>query len=50
VPGRVEGAVIETAGLFGTRGGRLVRSSGEPPRPGRFARVGVDAHALLAEG
>ena len=50
VPGRVEGTVVETAELFGTRDGRLVRAAGEPPRPDRFARVGIDVHALLAEG
>ena len=50
VPGRVEGTVIETAEMFGTRDGRLVRSTGEPPRPQRFARAGVDVRALLAEG
>lgn len=49
VPGRVEGSTIETAELFGTRDGRLVRSSGAPPRPDRFTRVGIDVHALLAE-
>ncbi|HZB51674.1 MAG TPA: ATPase, T2SS/T4P/T4SS family [Mycobacteriales bacterium] len=48
VPGRVEGAVIETAELFGTRDERLVRRGGEPPRPERFARVGIDVQALLA--
>ncbi|HEX6756347.1 MAG TPA: ATPase, T2SS/T4P/T4SS family [Mycobacteriales bacterium] len=50
VPGRVEGTVIETAQMFGTRDDRLLRSTGEPPRPERFARAGVDVRALLAEG
>ena len=50
VPGRVEGTVIETAEMFGTRDSRLVRSTGEPPLPERFARAGIDVRALLAEG
>ena len=49
VPGRVEGTVIETAELFATRDGRLVRAAGEPPRPDRFTRAGIDAHTLLRE-
>ena len=49
VPGRLEGTVIETADLFTTRDGRLVRATGEPPRPDRFTRAGLDAHTLLAE-
>ncbi len=47
VPGRVEGDVIETEQLFVRREGRLLRASGMPPRPERFARSGVDVHALL---
>jgi pilus assembly protein CpaF len=48
VPGRVEGGVIETAELFGTRAGRLVRGPGHPPWADRFARHGLDLAALLA--
>ncbi len=47
VPGRVEAGVVETAELFVTRGGALVRGDGFPPHPERFARVGVDVTALL---
>lgn len=50
VPGRVEGEVIETAELFVTRGGRLVRGDGFPPHEDRFARAGIDVHRLLAPG
>jgi pilus assembly protein CpaF len=49
VPGRTEGSVIETADLFTTVGGRLTRAAGEPPRPDRFTRAGLDVHTLLAE-
>jgi pilus assembly protein CpaF len=48
VPGRVEGEVIETAVVFERVGGELRRSTGMPPRPERYQRVGVDVHALLA--
>lgn len=47
VPGRVEGATIETAELYGTRDGRLVRGRGLPPGADRFARLGLDPHRLL---
>ena len=50
VPGRVEAGVVETAELFGTRGGRLVRGDGFPPHAERFARVGVDVASLLRAG
>ncbi|HQY98282.1 MAG TPA: ATPase, T2SS/T4P/T4SS family [Phycicoccus sp.] len=50
VPGRVEGEVIETAEMFVTRGGRLVRGDGFPPHEDRFARAGIDVHRLLAAG
>jgi pilus assembly protein CpaF len=50
VPGRVEGGVIETVGLYGTSGGRLVRSGGHPPWEDRFARHGLDLAALLGAG
>ncbi len=47
VPGRVEAGVVETAEVFVSRGGRLVRGDGFPPHPERFARIGVDLAALL---
>jgi len=47
VPGRVEGDVVETADVFTTRGGELVRAQGFPPHPERFERVGVDLPRLL---
>lgn len=50
VPGRVEAGVVETAEVFGTRGGRLVRGDGYPPRPERFARLGIDLATLLRAG
>jgi pilus assembly protein CpaF len=49
VPGRTEGDVIETADLFTGRDGVLVRAQGFPPHPERYARVGADLAALLAE-
>lgn len=48
VPGRVEGSVVETATVFRRDGDRLVRGGGVPPHPDRFARAGIDLHALLA--
>jgi pilus assembly protein CpaF len=48
VPGRVEGDVVEVAGLFADRDGRLEREGGYPPHPDRFERAGYDLHALLA--
>ena len=42
VPGRVEGDTIETQPLFVRRGEELVRIAGEPPRPERFERAGID--------
>lgn len=42
VSGRVEGDTIETQPLFVRRGDELVRSAGEPPRPERFERAGID--------
>lgn len=50
LPGRAEGAVIETADVFTTRDGRLVRAGGYPPHPERFAALGLDLPALLGEG
>ncbi len=52
VTGRVEEGRVETAGLFhrlpAAQGGELVRGDGFPPGEERFARAGVDVHALLA--
>src|SRR5664280_2847312 len=42
VPGRVEGDVVETAAVFHTRGGRLVRADGYPPHRDRFTQAGYD--------
>ena len=47
VPGRVEGDVVETADVFVTRGGQLVRGDGYPPHADRFARAGYDLAELL---
>lgn len=49
LPGRVEGNVIETADLFTTRDGALVRAGGMPPHEERFARCGYRLTSLLAE-
>ena len=48
VPGRVEGDVVETADVFTTRRGELVRAEGFPPHVERFERAGVDLPALLS--
>jgi len=48
VPGRTEGDIIETADLFVSRDGELVRADGWPPHPERFERAGIDLPALLA--
>lgn len=47
VPGRVEGDIIETADVFTTRDGRLVRADGWPPHIERFAIAGHDLVELL---
>jgi pilus assembly protein CpaF len=47
VPGRVEQGIVETADIFHTRDGHLVRADGYPPHPERFARTGTDLAALL---
>src|SRR3954463_10364453 len=47
-PGRAEDGVIETADVFTTRDGRLLRAPGAPPHPERFAAHGIDLPALLA--
>ncbi len=49
VPGRVEGDVVETADIFTTRGGRLVRAEGYPPHVERFDWIGADLPRLLAQ-
>jgi pilus assembly protein CpaF len=48
LPGRVEGDVVETADLFVTRDGGLVRAEGYPPYAERFAARGYDLGGLLA--
>lgn len=47
LPGRVESGVVETADIFTTRHGRLVRAQGFPPHEDRFARHGYELPALL---
>lgn len=47
VPGRVETGVVETADIFLTRAGRLVRGGGFPPHAERFQQAGVDVTAVL---
>ncbi|MCO7218886.1 CpaF family protein [Klenkia sp. PcliD-1-E] len=49
LPGRAEGAVIETADVFTVREGRLVRAEGYPPHAERFAAAGFDLPALLGD-
>lgn len=48
LPGRVESGVVETADIFTSRGGQLVRAQGFPPHEERFARHGIELPALLA--
>ena len=48
VPGRVEGDVVEVAGLFHSIGGKLRRDNGFPPHAERFADLGFDLGGLLA--
>ena len=50
LPGRVEGGVVETADIFTSRDGRLVRAEGYPPHAERFERHGFDLPGLLAGG
>lgn len=50
VPGRVEADVIETESIFSTRGNRLTRAEGMPPRPERFEVAGIDIHQVLEVG
>jgi pilus assembly protein CpaF len=49
LPGRAEDGVIETADIFTTRDGRLLRADGYPPHPDRFAAAGFDLPALLED-
>ena len=49
LPGRAENGVIETADIFTTRDGRLVRASGYPPHADRFAARGLDLASLLGD-
>jgi len=49
LPGRTEGSVVETADLFTTRDGRLVRADGYPPHADRYAAAGFDLAALLGD-
>lgn len=48
VPGRVEADVIEVEPIFVRTGADLRRTGGVPARVERYARVGIDVHALLA--
>jgi len=50
LPGRAEGGVIETADIFTSRDGRLIRADGYPPHADRFAALGFDLAALLGDG
>jgi len=49
LPGRVENGIVETADIFTTKDGELVRADGYPPHPERFARHGIDLIELLAD-
>jgi pilus assembly protein CpaF len=48
VPGRTEGDVVESADIFATRDGQLVRADGWPPHQERFESAGIDLAALLS--
>ena len=48
VPGRVEGDVVEVAGIFRTDAKTLVRDHGYPPRAEWFQQAGYDLSDLLA--
>ena len=48
MPGRVEGDVVETADLFVSRDGTLVRADGWPPHVERFESAGFDIARLLS--
>jgi pilus assembly protein CpaF len=49
LPGRTEGSVVETADVFTTRTGRLVRADGYPPHADRYEAAGFDLAALLGD-
>jgi pilus assembly protein CpaF len=49
LPGRVERDVVETADIFITRDGDLVRAEGYPPHEDRFLAHGYDLARLLSE-
>ena len=49
LPGRTEGSVVETADVFTTQDGRLVRADGYPPHADRYAAAGFDLAALLGD-
>lgn len=42
--------MIEVEPVFERRGADLRRSSGMPPHPERYERLGIDVHRMLAEG
>ncbi|WP_082100285.1 CpaF family protein [Demequina maris] len=48
VSGRVESGVFELSEIFATRDGALVRGTGFPPHPDRFAGRGVPLAEILA--
>jgi pilus assembly protein CpaF len=48
LPGRVEGAVVETADIFTSVNGKLVRAQGFPPHVERFVQYGIDLAELLS--
>ncbi|MEP6562760.1 MAG: ATPase, T2SS/T4P/T4SS family [Nakamurella sp.] len=48
LPGRVEGAVVETEDIFTSINGKLVRAQGYPPHEDRFVQHGIDLAELLA--
>jgi pilus assembly protein CpaF len=50
LPGRVEGQVIETADIFTSSRGALVRAGGFPPHAERFSYAGYDIASILAYG
>jgi pilus assembly protein CpaF len=49
VPGRVENDIIEAEPVFERGGGELRRARGMPPRVERYARAGLDVHAILGD-
>lgn len=49
VPGRAENMVVETADIFTTKDGRLVRADGFPPHVERFTRAGYHLPTLLSQ-